>query len=205
MSRHKPELSREKIAATAIAMADADGFEAVTMRRLASEMGVGTMSLYHYVKTKEELVSMMDDALMADVILASLPTDWRRALCEIATRTHKVLVSHSWVFSSILSASPGLNAMRHMEQCLQALDGTSLTDQQKLTLLAMVDDFVFGSALRDVLSTAPMRAQARIALSKVCARCCMRQGRRSSRVSGSVTAQCPFNFRFGSGTAAWLA
>jgi AcrR family transcriptional regulator len=156
MSRHKPELSREKIAATAIAMADADGFEAVTMRRLASEMGVGTMSLYHYVKTKEELVSMMDDALMADVILASLPTDWRRALCEIATRTHKVLVSHSWVFSSILSASPGLNAMRHMEQCLQALDGTSLTDQQKLTLLAMVDDFVFGSALRDVLSAAPV-------------------------------------------------
>jgi AcrR family transcriptional regulator len=155
MSRLKPELSREKIAATAIAIADADGFEAVTMRRLASEMGVGTMSLYHYVKTKEELVAMMDDALMADVILASLPTDWRRALCEIATRTHKVLVSHSWVFSSILSASPGLNAMRHMEQCLQALDGTSLTDQQKLTLLAMVDDFVFGSALRDVLNAAP--------------------------------------------------
>ncbi|MEY2839629.1 MAG: hypothetical protein RJB60_1928, partial [Pseudomonadota bacterium] len=75
MSRLKPELSREKIAATAIAIADADGFEAVTMRRLASEMGVGTMSLYHYVKTKEELVAMMDDALMADVILASLPTD----------------------------------------------------------------------------------------------------------------------------------
>jgi AcrR family transcriptional regulator len=154
MSRHKPELSREKIAATAIAIADAEGFEAVTMRRLASEIGVGTMSLYHYVKTKEELVAMMDDALMADVILSSLPTDWRRALCEIATRTHKVLVSHSWVFSSILSASPGLNAMRHMEQCLQALDGTPLTDQQKLTLLAMVDDFVFGSALRDVLSAA---------------------------------------------------
>jgi AcrR family transcriptional regulator len=155
MSRLKPELSREKIAATAIAIADADGFEAVTMRRLASEMGVGTMSLYHYVKTKEELVSMMDDALMADVILASLPTDWRRALCAIATRTHKVLVRHSWVFSSILSASPGLNAMRHMEQCLQALDGASLTDQQKLTLLAMVDDFVFGCALRDVLNAAP--------------------------------------------------
>jgi AcrR family transcriptional regulator len=156
MSRKKPALSRERIAATAIAIADAEGFEAVTMRRLANDLGVGTMSLYHYVQTKEELVAMMDDALMAEVILASLPTDWRRAICEIARRTHKVLVSHSWVFSSILSASPGLHAMRHMEQCLQALDGTSLTDRQKLTLLALVDDFVFGSALRDVLSAAPV-------------------------------------------------
>lgn len=155
MSRLKSELSREKIAATAIAIADVDGFDAVTMRRLASEMGVGTMSLYHYVKTKEDLLAMMDDALMADVILASLPKDWRRALFEIATRTHAVLVRHPWVFSSILSASPGLNAMRHMEQCLQALDGTSLKSKQKLTLLAMIDDFVFGSALRDVLNATP--------------------------------------------------
>jgi len=155
MSRSKSELSREKIAAIAVAIADADGFEAVTMRRLASEIGVGTMSLYYYVKTKEDLIAMMDDSLMADVILASMSKDWRQAIMEIATRTHAVLIRHPWVFSSILASSPGLNAMRHMEQCLQALDGTPLTSKQKLTLLAMVDDFVFGSALRDVLNTLP--------------------------------------------------
>jgi len=49
----------------------------------------------------------------------------------------------------MLSAPPGLNAMRHMEQCLEALAETSMTDNQKMTLLATVDDFVFGHALRE--------------------------------------------------------
>jgi hypothetical protein len=49
----------------------------------------------------------------------------------------------------MLSAPPGLNAMRHMEQCLEALEETSMTNKQKITLLAMVDDFVFGHALRE--------------------------------------------------------
>jgi Tetracyclin repressor-like, C-terminal domain len=53
---------------------------------------------------------------------------------------------------SMLSAPPGLNAMRHMEQCLEALAETSMTAKKKLTLLAMVDDFVFGHALREAAS-----------------------------------------------------
>jgi Tetracyclin repressor-like, C-terminal domain len=52
----------------------------------------------------------------------------------------------------MLSASPGVNAMRHMEQCLQALAGTTMTTREKLALLAIVDDFVFGYALREAAS-----------------------------------------------------
>jgi hypothetical protein len=54
----------------------------------------------------------------------------------------------------MLSAPPGLNAMRHMEQCLEALAETSMTEKQKITLLAMVDDFVFGHALREAATDA---------------------------------------------------
>jgi len=54
----------------------------------------------------------------------------------------------------MVSAPPGLNAMRHMEQCLEALSRTKMTAKQKLTLLAMVDDFVFGHALREAASDA---------------------------------------------------
>lgn len=149
MSRRKPRLTREKIATAALAIADKDGFEAVSMRRIAQQLNVGTMSLYYYIKTKDDLIAAMDDALMAEALLPSLPKGWKRAVVEIAKRTHALFIRHPWALTAMLSAPPGLNAMRHMEQCLEALAETSMTAGEKFTLLAMVDDFVFGHALRE--------------------------------------------------------
>jgi AcrR family transcriptional regulator len=152
MSRTKSRLTRQKIAATALALADREGFEAVSMRRVAQELKVGTMSLYYYVKTKDDLIAVMDDALMGEAILPSLPKGWRRAIMEIAKGTHAIFIRHPWALVAMLSAPPGLNAMRHMEQCLEALARTSMTEKQKMMLLAMVDDLVFGHALREAAS-----------------------------------------------------
>lgn len=148
MSRSSP-LSREKIAAAALRIADKEGFASVSMRRIAQEMGVGTMSLYYYVRTKADLISVMDDALMGEVLAPSLPANWREALTVIATRTRDGFLRHPWALSSMLSAPPGINAMCHMEQCLQALAGTTMSTREKLALLAIIDDFVFGYALRE--------------------------------------------------------
>jgi len=142
-------LSRKTIAATAIAIADKESFASVSMRRIALELGVGTMSLYYYVKTKADLIAAMDDALMGEILLPSVPENWRKALTEIALRTRAVFLRHAWALSSMLTAPPGINAMRHMEQCLQALAGTGMTAREKFTLLAIIDDFVFGYALRE--------------------------------------------------------
>src|SRR5271169_4252211 len=154
MSREKVQLSREAIGAAALAIADAEGFEAVSMRRVAKELNAGTMSLYYYVRTKDDLVAVMDDALMNEALLPALPRNWKRAITEIATRTHSIFLRHPWALISMQSAPPGLNAMRHMEQCLEALAQTSMTAEQKMTLLATVDDFVFGHALREAGSDA---------------------------------------------------
>ena len=148
VSSRKGQLTREKIAAAALAIADAEGFPAVSMRRVALELKVGTMSLYYYVKTKDDLIAVMDDALMSEALLPSLPKDWKGAITAIATRTHSLFLRHPWALVSMSSAPPGINAMRHMEQCLEALAATSMSAKQKLALLAMVDDFVFGHALR---------------------------------------------------------
>lgn len=153
-------LNLASITAAALALADEEGFSAVSMRRVAQELGVGTMSLYYYVKTKAELVSAMDDALMADLVLPELPGDWKDALTAIAMRTRDVLVRHPWALSSMQTAPPGLNAMRHMEQCLQALAQTGMTTDQKLTLLALMDDFVFGYALRETAAEPEVDADA---------------------------------------------
>lgn len=143
------QLNLAGIAAAALAIADAEGFAAVSMRRVAKELGVGTMSLYYYLKSKAELISAMDDALMAEVVVPALPKDWREALTAIALRTRDVFVRHPWALSSMQSAPPGVNAMLHMEQCLEALAKTSMTTEEKLTLLALVDDFIFGYTLRE--------------------------------------------------------
>jgi AcrR family transcriptional regulator len=142
-------LNREKIAAAALAIADAEGFASVSMRRVARKLRVGTMSLYYYVKTKAQLIAAMDDALMAEAIVPSLPRDWRQALTMIADRTRDVFLRHPWALASMQSAPPDVNAMRHMEQCLQVLSETGMTTQEKLTLLAVIDDFVFGYTLRE--------------------------------------------------------
>lgn len=143
------QLNKAGIAAAALAIADAEGFAAVSMRRVAQKLGVGTMSLYYYAKSKAELIFAMDDALMAEVLVPTLPEDWREALTAIALRTRDVFVRHPWALSSMQSAPPGVNAMLHMEQCLEALAKTSMTTEEKLTLLALVDDFVFGYTLRE--------------------------------------------------------
>ena len=155
MSREKVHLSREVIGAAALAIADAEGFQAVSMRRVAQQLTVGTMSIYYYVKTKDDLVAVMDDALMSEALLPSVPRNWKRAITEIATRTHAIFLRHPWALISMQSAPPGINAMRHMEQCLEALAETSMTAKQQLTLLAIVDDFVFGHALREAAREKP--------------------------------------------------
>ena len=154
MPKRKPQLTREKIAQVALAIADKEGFEAVSMRRVARELKVGTMSLYHYVNDKDDLIAAMDDALMSDILLPTVPKNWRRAMIEIAKRTHAVFMRHPWALVAMLSAPPGLNAMRHIEQCLEALAETSMSNKQKITLLATVDDFVFGHALREAATHA---------------------------------------------------
>ena len=152
--RAQPErsdrLSREKISAAALAIADAEGFEAVSMRRIADRLGASTMSLYYYVRTKAELVALMDDALMGEILVPEdqLPRGWRAAISAIARRTRDVFARHDWALLSMHAVGPGPNALRHFEQSLQALEDAPMRVLDKLALIQLVDDFVFGHSLR---------------------------------------------------------
>ncbi|SHF68692.1 TetR/AcrR family transcriptional regulator [Streptoalloteichus hindustanus] len=146
----RPKFTREQIASAALAIADAEGFAAVSMRRIASELGAGTMTLYYYVRTKDELVALMDDALMGEVLVPAeeFPTHWYDALTAVATRTWDVLIRHPWALHSLQSAPLGPNNMRHFEQSLAAVADTGLDAADKFALLGIVDDYVHGSVLR---------------------------------------------------------
>jgi AcrR family transcriptional regulator len=146
----RPRFTRDQIAATALAIADTEGFAAVSMRRIASELGAGTMTLYYYVRTKDELVALMDDAMMREVLIPDddFPTHWHDALTAVATRTWDVLMRHPWALQYLQNAAAGPNAMRHFEQSLAALADTGLDAPAKFALLALVDDYVHGNVLR---------------------------------------------------------
>jgi AcrR family transcriptional regulator len=146
----RPRLTRAGIAAAALELADREGFEAVSMRRVAAELGAGAMSLYHYVRTKSDLVALMDDALMAEALVPEreLPAGWRAALTELARRTWALLLRHPWALGAFQESQFGPNAMRHFEQSLAAVAGTGLAARERLELLALVDAYVSGSALQ---------------------------------------------------------
>ncbi len=148
----RPAHSRADIARAAIEIADSEGFDAVSMRRVAQRLGAGTMTLYHYVRNKDELITLMSDAVMAEVVVpeGELADDWRAALEQIASRTRDTFSSHHWIFERMGDGRPGPNGLRHFEQSLQAVAPLGLNRNETFELIGTVDDYVFGYALREV-------------------------------------------------------
>jgi len=146
----RPKLTREQIASCALAIADAEGIDAVSMRRIAEELGVGTMTLYYYVRTKDDLLTLMDDHLTGEVLIpkGKLPKEWRAAITAIARASRAVFIRHPWALSDLEGGRIGPNGMRHVEQSMAALASAPLSETDKATVISAVDDFVFGHVLR---------------------------------------------------------
>jgi AcrR family transcriptional regulator len=161
-SGRKPRYTRAEIARAGVGIADAEGFDAVTMKRIATELGAGTMTLYYYVRNKADIVALMQDAIFEDVLVPAgdLPPDWRHAVTLIARRTRDALVGHPWAVSSLNQAQFGPNAIRHYEQSLAALASTTLSYPQKTEVTAILDDYVTGNASHTIETRARFRAAA---------------------------------------------
>jgi AcrR family transcriptional regulator len=152
--RHPPRraaaLSRDEIVRTAIRVADAEGAEAVNMRRIARELGSGTMSLYWHVASKDELLDMMIDAIVGEAQAPEPSGDWRADLRAGACITRDALHRHQWAVNFMSTRPPGGPKMlRNLERSLGALDGLGLDKATALTTLMAVTTYVFGAVLRE--------------------------------------------------------
>ena len=145
----RPRFTREEIAATAIRIADAEGFDAVSMRRIAVELGAGTMTLYHYVRTKDELLTLIIDTLMAELVVPAdeMPVEWREAMTVIAQRSRTMLNHHPWILDIADDPNLGPNSVRHFDQSLQAVAKLDVSLEDKLDVMTVVDEYVFGYCL----------------------------------------------------------
>ncbi|HEX4063272.1 MAG TPA: TetR/AcrR family transcriptional regulator [Streptosporangiaceae bacterium] len=166
----KPAHSRDEIAAAAIKIADGEGLDAVTMRRVAAEIGCGTMTLYRYVPTKDGLFDLMIDATAGEEeLVVRLPgtarrsgPDWRAGLRAIAQAGRATLLRHPWLVS-LQSGRPsfGPNGLRNLELGFGMIDHLDLDVDQMMIMLNTVVSFVRGAVVAEL---AEQEAQRRTGL-----------------------------------------
>jgi AcrR family transcriptional regulator len=139
----KPELTLARIAEAAVALADREGLEALSMQRLAHEFGFTTMALYRYLPGKPELVD-----LMIDTAIGPPPKlhghDWRERLESWARQAFAGFQRHPWLLGATGLRFMGPNELLWMETALGALDGTGLTHAESLRVFRVVITHVRG-------------------------------------------------------------
>ena len=136
----------------AIGLADLEGLDAVSIRRVAAALDARPMSLYTYVPSKDDLFDLMFDDLAGRAVLGEqLPSDWAAALRAIAHRVRELGLAHPWS-TELLSRRPqlGPNVMRLLEEWVAALDPLELPPADAWRAVTAVNDYVNGYVIREV-------------------------------------------------------
>lgn len=144
----RPSLTVDRIVAVAIEVADAEGLDRLSMRRVAGHLGVGTMSLYRYFPGKAELLDVMVDRVCGAIERSDdLAGGWRVRLEQVARENRRLYERHPWlirVFPGRPPLGPGIMAKYDHE--LRAVEGIGLTDVEMDSVLTLVLEYVRGSA-----------------------------------------------------------
>lgn len=130
----KPTLSPRRIAGAAVALADAEGLDAVSMTRVGTELGVSAMALYRYVPGKAELVELMVDVVLAErPDLTTVEQAWRAGLAEWARRSLAVYQAHPWLLAAtaMRRQAMGPGQLGWLDAALGALETTGLTAAER--------------------------------------------------------------------------
>jgi AcrR family transcriptional regulator len=160
----KPGLSIDAIVEAAVRLADAEGLDAVSMARVARELGFTTMSLYRYVTSKEELLQLMwNDSAQGAEDLVLEGDGWRQRLLMWAEVQRDVLDQHPWITQMPMAAPPlAPNSLTFVERGLETLDGTGLAEEDKLRIIGLISSYTLSES-RMAHDAARAAAQARAA------------------------------------------
>ena len=141
-------LSRERILAAAIDLADAEGLSVVTMRRLAASLNVEAMSLYYYVRNKDDLLGAILERVLGELELPSPGTPWKDALRSISLSAHAVLDRHRWAARVLMTPSAASETRsRWMESVLASLAAAGLPPGLADHAYHALDSYVVGFTL----------------------------------------------------------
>ncbi|MFE6685163.1 TetR/AcrR family transcriptional regulator [Streptomyces sp. NPDC057743] len=161
----RPAFSREAITEAAVELADAEGLEAVTMRRVAAQVGAGAMSLYSYAPDKETLVDLMVDHVNGELpVTGPLSGDWRADLKAIGHLQRSLMLRHPWLPAVLFARQTlGPHALAFLEHALAALRPTRLDGASKLEVFSLLTGFVASHVTHELTRSAAADAPDRAA------------------------------------------
>lgn len=144
-------LSRDKVLRQALAFADREGLGGLSMRKLGRRLGAGTMSLYHHVRDKEDLLNGMVDLVFAEIYLPEKRSDWRRMMRARAISVRQALARHPWAIGLLDSPkSPGPAHLRHREAVAACLRRAGFSIRMAVHAQWLLDCYIYGFVLQEV-------------------------------------------------------
>lgn len=154
-------LTHGQIAAAAVAIADVEGFGAVTIRNLAARLGVGPMGLYRYVTSKDDIVELMVDAVYADYPAPPETTSWRDVMHAHALHTRSALLAHRWLIAvpprERLALTPHRFAV--IDRALASLEHLAVEADERMSIFDTVTAYATGATTAEITQTELMESQ----------------------------------------------
>jgi AcrR family transcriptional regulator len=142
-------LSKDRVLAEAVRLADEHGLPSLTMRGLARALGVEAMSLYHHVADKDEILNGMVDLVFAEIDLPSPARGWKDAMRRRAASARQALTRHPWALDVMQSrATPGPHTLRHHDHVLGTLRQAGFPLTLAAHAVSAIDSYVYGFALQ---------------------------------------------------------
>ncbi|MFC0864672.1 TetR/AcrR family transcriptional regulator C-terminal domain-containing protein [Sphaerimonospora cavernae] len=147
----RPALTVERIVEVCVAISDAEGLEALSMRRVAADLGTGTTSLYRHVAGRDELIELMIDAVLGGDADPPLTGDWHADLATMARGQRAARLSHPWL-CAVLASRPALgpNSLRKMEHALATAGELTSDITLAADIVALIGDYVAGAVSREL-------------------------------------------------------
>jgi AcrR family transcriptional regulator len=144
-------LSRDRALRAAVELADAEGIDAVTMRRLARTLGVEAMSLYHHVANKSDILDGMVDLVFAEIALPDDRDGWVPAMTARATSVRDALTRHRWAVGLMESrSSPGPATLRHHDAVIGCCRRSGFSVEMTAHAFSLMDSYIYGFVLQEI-------------------------------------------------------
>jgi AcrR family transcriptional regulator len=141
-------LTRELVLRTALALADQGGLDALSMRNLARELGVGAMALYYHFANKEEVVDGVIDLVFGEITLPGTGPNWRAAMRVRAISVRDALARHRWAVGLMESRrNPGPANLRHHDAVIGSLRSAGFSMEMAAHAYSVLDSYIYGFAL----------------------------------------------------------
>ena len=146
----RPRLSRVLVLRGAVAVADAGGIGALTMRSLADALEVKPMSIYHHVANKDEVLDGIVDIVFSEIDLPTIGGDWHTEMRRRATSAREAMRRHPWAIGLVETrTSPGPATLKHHDAVIGTLRAAGFSVEMTAHAYAVIDAYVYGFALSE--------------------------------------------------------